>query len=90
MKVAYAAKGMRLWLWDASTPSTRRGRSQAQVVRHAVSHLRAGSTALMHMQWRGFSSSAIAQIKSGLAKKGLENRRNQGRPAPVKPAWMSC
>lgn len=89
VKAAYEAKGMRLWLWDVDTLDWR-GRSQAQVVRHAVSHSRAGSTALMHMQWRGFSPSAIAQIKSGLAKKGLQVCRNQGRPAPVKPAWMSC
>jgi len=83
VKAAYAAKGMRLWLWDVDTLDWR-GCSQAQVVRHAVSHSRAGSTALMHMQWRGFSPSAIAQIKSGLAKKGLQVCRNHGRPAPVK------
>ena len=76
-------------LMSSSKAAPQRSTSSASPIR-PVSHSRAGSTALMHMQWRGFSPSAIAQIKSGLAKKGLQVCRNQGRPTPVKPAWMSC
>ena len=37
---------------------------------------RPGHTVLMHMQWRGFSGSALRDMRSGLARRGIKVCRN--------------
>lgn len=87
---AYAAKGMKLWLWSVDTRDWT-GKSQAQVVSATVNGAYKGSTVLMHMQWRGFNSTALSQMKSGLAKRGLNVCRPYPGTTPVKlPASLPC
>lgn len=88
VKNAAAAKGMRLWLWGVDTEDWR-GKSQGEVVRHVVDHATAGSTVLMHMQHAGFNGSALRQMKSGLAAKGLSVCRNDG-PVGLYPNTLDC
>lgn len=54
VKNAYAAKGMRIWLWNVDTRDWDGPASQATVVKRAVSGATKGSTVLMHMQRNGF------------------------------------
>jgi peptidoglycan-N-acetylglucosamine deacetylase len=70
VRKAYAAKKMRIWLWNVDTEDWT-GKSRAQVVSHVTKHAQANNTVLMHMQWNGFSPTAISQMKSGLEKRGL-------------------
>lgn len=88
VKNAAAAKGMRLWLWNVDTQDWT-GKSQSSVVNYVVEHATAGSTVLMHMQHAGFNSSALQQMKSGLAKKGLSVCRNNG-PVGLYPTTLDC
>ncbi|WP_353952199.1 peptidoglycan-binding protein [Knoellia sp. S7-12] len=85
---AYASKSMRVWMWTVDTQDWT-GKSQSSVVSYAVSNSRAGSTVLMHMQWRAFNTTAISQMKSGLANRGLGVCRNLGATS-VAPASVSC
>lgn len=82
---AYRAKGMRMWLWDVDTNDWR-GKSRASVVRYVVRNSRKGDTVLMHLQWNGFSGTAIRQMKAGLAKRGIKLCRNYVGTTPRKPA----
>ena len=68
---AYRAKGMRVWLWDIDTNDWL-GKSRASLVRYVVRNSGKGDTVLMHMQWNGFSGTAIRQMKSGLANRGIK------------------
>ncbi len=86
---ALAAKSMQMWLWDVDTNDWR-GKSQGQVVSWAVSHSHRGSTVLMHMQHRAFNPSAIAQIKAGLARRGLKVCRPYPGTTPARPRSISC
>ncbi|KGN31729.1 hypothetical protein N802_03100 [Knoellia sinensis KCTC 19936] len=85
---AYASKSMRVWMWTVDTTDYR-GKSQASVVSYVVNNSRAGSTVLMHMQWRGFNSTALSQMKSGLANRGLSVCRNRGATA-ISPSSVAC
>lgn len=85
---AYASKGMRPWTWTVDTRDWT-GKSQSAVVSHVVANSRAGSTVLMHMQWRGFNTTAINQMKSGLAHRGLGVCVNRGA-TPVAPVTVNC
>lgn len=67
----YRLAGMRPWLWNVDTQDWT-GKTRAQVVSHTVRFATRGSTVLMHMQWNGFNPTAIAQMKSGLAARGLQ------------------
>lgn len=89
VRSAYAAKDMRVWLWNVDTNDWR-GKSQSEVVNYVVSHAKAGDSVLMHMQWNGFSASAIRQMKDGLAARGIGVCRNNGAPTEVRPAAMNC
>lgn len=90
VKKAYAAKSMKLWLWGVDTRDWT-GKSQTQVVSAVVNSSYKGSTDLMHMQWRGFNPSALSQMKSGLAKRGLSVCRPYPGTTPVKlPASLPC
>ena len=84
VRSAYKAKGMRIWLWNVDT-SDWRGKSRSQVVRYVVRNTRPGHTVLMHMQWRGFSGSALRDMRSGLARRGIKVCRNYPGKAPAKP-----
>lgn len=84
---AYAMRAMRIWTWNVD-PRDWEGKSQATVVSYVVANTRAGDTVLMHMQWNAFNPTALAQLKSGLAGRGLAVCRNKGATA-VRPA-MSC
>ncbi|GGB77291.1 hypothetical protein N798_10415 [Knoellia flava TL1] len=84
----YAAKAMRVWTWTVDTQDWT-GRTQSAVVSHAVSSSSAGGTVLMHMAWNAFNTTAISQMKSGLANHGLGVCRNLG-PTAVAPRTLSC
>jgi peptidoglycan hydrolase-like protein with peptidoglycan-binding domain len=86
---AYAAKSMRMWLWDVDTRDWT-GKTRAQVVSHVVTYSRSGDTVLMHMGWNAFTKTAIAEMKSGLAAKGLGVCRNPGTTTPTHPRTIGC
>ena len=86
---AYAARGMKMWTWTVDTEDWR-GRSQQAVVWTAVHSPRAGGTVLMHMQWHGFSVSAIKQIQAGLHTRGLGVCRNYPGTTPVRSWTVRC
>ena len=86
---AYATKGMRPWLWTDDTRDWT-GLSRAQVVSSVVGNASAGDTFLMHMQWNAFNGTALSQMKSGLAAKGLGVCRNSGTTTPVSPRTLVC
>ena len=88
VRSAYKAKGMRIWLWNVDTNDWR-GKSRTSVVRYVVHNTHRGQTVLMHMQWNGFSGTALRQIKSGLATKGLKVCRNHHRTTPAE-LKVSC
>lgn len=85
---AYASKGMRIWLWNVDTNDWT-GKSQSQVVNYVVTNSKSGNTVLMHMGWNGFSTSAMSQMKSGLAKRGLSVCGNRGA-TPTSPRTIGC
>lgn len=85
---AYATKAMRPWTWTVDTRDWT-GKTQASVVSYAVANSSAGGTVLMHMGWRAFNTTAISQIKSGLANRGLGVCRNVG-PRAVAPLTVPC
>ncbi len=86
---AYAAKGMRMWLWSVDTNDWK-GYSEATVVKYVIRTARAGDTVLMHMHWNGFSVDALRKMQAGLAKRGLEVCRNSGTPTPVRSTDVYC
>lgn len=86
---AYAAKGMRIWLWTVDTNDWH-GYSQAYLVNYVSRTARAGDTVLMHMQWHGFSVDALRKMRAGLAKRGLEPCRNYGGTTPVRSWKVRC
>lgn len=85
---AYAMKAMRVWTWSVDTRDWT-GKSQSEVVSYVVTNARAGSTVLMHMGWHAFNTSALSQIKAGLAARGLGVCRNLG-PTAVAPTGVTC
>lgn len=88
-KAAYRSVGMRIWTWTVDTNDWR-GKSQSQVVNYVVSSSRGGDAVLMHMQWKGFSPTAVRAMKSGLNAKGVSVCRNYVGTVPVKPVSMWC
>ncbi len=86
---AYAAKGMRIWIWDVDTNDWR-GKSASEVVSYTVNVAGPGDSVLMHMHWNGFNASAITGIQSGLAARGIQLCRNFPGTAPVAPPSMWC
>lgn len=59
------------WLWNVDTNDWR-GKTQAQVVRYVIRNSGAGDTVLMHLQWNGFSTTALQLMVDGLGRRGLE------------------
>lgn len=74
---AYAKRAMRIWTWNVDTNDWR-GKTQSQVVSYVVTYTKPGNTVLMHMGWNAFNTTAISQMKSGLAKRGISVCRNLG------------
>lgn len=89
IRAAYARAGMRIWLWSVDTLDWSHDPAQAVVVQRAVAGAGPSGTILMHMQHNAFNPDAIAQIKAGLAAKGLEVCRNQG-PTEAGPRTINC
>jgi peptidoglycan hydrolase-like protein with peptidoglycan-binding domain len=83
---AYTAKNMRIWLWNLDTNDWR-GYSRSTVVNYVVRNATKGSTVLMHMQWKAFNATALAQIKAGLAGRGLSVCRNYPGTTPRRPVF---
>lgn len=86
---AYASKAMRIWLWDVDTRDWT-GKTSTQVVSYVVGNSRSGDTVLMHMGWNAFTKTAISQMKSGLATKGLGVCRNPDTTTPKYPTKIGC
>lgn len=89
VRSAYRAEGMRIWLWNVDTNDWR-GRTRSQVVNHVVTNAKPGDSVLMHMQWNGFNSKAISQMKSGLNRRGIGVCRNYVGTVPAAPSGMWC
>lgn len=83
---AYAAMGMRIWLWNVDTRDwSSNGLSRSAVVSHVIHSTDKGDTVLMHMQWRGFNPKALRQIKEGLKNRGIKLCRSYPGTAPKAP-----
>lgn len=89
VKNAYAAKGMRMWLWNIDSRDWR-GKTRSEVVRYVVRNSYRGATVLMHMRWNGFSPTAVRLIKAGLADRGLKVCRNYPGTTPAAPRVFYC
>lgn len=90
VRAAYAAKGMKIWNWGVDTRDWT-GKTSSQVISSTVGGAYAGSTVLMHMQWNGFTPSALSAMKTGLAKRGLSVCRPYPGTTPVNlPASLPC
>ncbi|MFC0682462.1 LysM peptidoglycan-binding domain-containing protein [Lysobacter korlensis] len=86
----YAQVGMSPWLWSVDTKDWT-GKTQADVVASVVGQAQPGGTVLMHLQWNGFSPSAIGQMREGLAARGLELCRAYPGTSPVHlPSSLPC
>jgi peptidoglycan/xylan/chitin deacetylase (PgdA/CDA1 family) len=88
VKNAYAAIGRRIWTWNLDTRDWT-GLSRSTVVNYVVNNAYAGSSVLMHMQYAAFNETALSQIKSGLANRGLSVCRNNG-PVGIYPQTLDC
>lgn len=61
---AYAAVGMRQWLWNIDTNDWRDGgKTEKQIVDYVATHATAGTTVLMHMNHKGFTPGAIQKME---------------------------
>ena len=89
MRDAFAAKSMRMWLWDVDTNDWR-GKTQSQVVSYVITYAHSRDTVLMHMGWNAFTPGAMSAMKAGLARKGLGVCRNPGTTTPTYPRTIGC
>lgn len=65
-----ASKGVRVWAWTRDTGDWA-GASQAAIVNYLATTTQSNDTVLAHMTWNAFNPTALAQIKAGLATRGL-------------------
>lgn len=70
VRSAYRAVGMRQVFWTVDTQDWT-GKSASQVTSYVINHTGRGDNVLMHMQWNGFTPSAMATMKRGLNNKGV-------------------
>ena len=83
VRSGYAAKGMRIWMWDLDTNDWR-GKSADELVAFVATHARASDTILMHMSWHAFNGDVLGRMKASLVGRGLSVCRNLG-PTDVSP-----
>lgn len=89
-RCGYAQVGMSPWLWSVDTRDWT-GKSEGEVVSSVVEKAQPGGTVLMHLQWNGFSPSAIGRMRDGLAARGLELCRAHPGTSPVDlPSELPC
>ena len=88
VRKAYAAVGMRMWLWNYDTLDWH-GKTSRELVDEVVANAKPGQTVLMHMQWNGFNETTLRGIRDGLKAKGIGVCRNQGAVA-AQPAGVAC
>ncbi len=87
---AYAAVGMRVWLWNVDTRDWT-GKSSAQIASYVIANTRPGNTVLMHMQRNGFNSTTLRRIQLGLAAKHIGVCRVHRGASPVLlPSSLPC
>lgn len=84
-------KGVRVWGWTRDTGDWA-GASQAQIVNYVSTTSLPGDTILAHMGWNAFNPTALNQIKSGLAARGLSLcQAYVGQTSPTKlPTSLPC
>ena len=63
------SKGVKDWLWTVDTNDWR-GKSSLELVRFVLANTKGGDTVLMHMQWNGFSTTALVPMVAGLRAQG--------------------
>lgn len=88
VKKAYAAVGMRMWLWTVDTLDWQ-GRTSSELVSYVVGHAKKGDTVLMHMQHQGFNRETLRGIRDGLRAKGMGVCVNHGAVS-ASPAGVTC
>lgn len=86
-----ASKDVRVWAWTRDTGDWA-GASQTAIVNYLATTAKPNDTVLAHMTWNAFNPTALSQIKSGLANKGLGLcQAYVGKVAPVRlPAQLPC
>lgn len=87
VKAVIAAAGVHLWQWSLDTEDWLK-KPADQVVEEVSTEAQPGDTVLMHLQWNGFSTEAIARMKAGLAARGVALCRNTGPVDEATP--FSC
>ncbi|GAA4900842.1 hypothetical protein GCM10025789_19270 [Tessaracoccus lubricantis] len=88
VKRAYAAVGMRIWLWNLDTFDYR-GRTSQELITRVVTYARPGDSVLMHMKWNAFNGPTLKAMRDGLKARGIGVCVNRG-PVSAKPAGLSC
>lgn len=90
---AYAAVGMREWIWNVDTRDWD-GKTSVEVQTYVGTHACAGCTVLMHMQHKGFDPTAIGNMNVLIQKRGLYLCRTfrgwanpAGGPVRTTPTW---
>lgn len=86
-----ASKGVRLWAWTRNTGDWA-GASQAAIVNYLSTTTKPNDTVLAHMTWNAFNATALPQINSGRAKRGLNLcHAYVGKTAPARlPDQLPC
>lgn len=63
------AHGIRVWLWTVDTNDWR-GLSSVDIVRYVLANAKGNDVVLMHMQWNGFTPTALVPMVAGLRAQG--------------------
>lgn len=87
---AYAAKGMRIWMWSKDTIDWRGPKPQAEVVRFVTTRVTAGESVLMHMSGNAFNPTALGRMQAGLSAKGITICHNRGLTTSASPVTLAC
>ncbi len=94
-RVRQVLRGMtpsrQMWLWNVDTRDWE-GKSQSSVVSYVSRNTGRGDTVLMHFQWNGFNVTALNQMRSRLAARGLSLCRAYGVASSARvrtsPVWL--
>lgn len=63
------AHGVRVWLWTVDTNDWR-GKTSLDIVRYVLANTRGNDVVLMHIQWNGFTPTALVPMVAGLRAQG--------------------